>query len=42
MIFDAAWLERGAVIAIHIPAFAFILPEFSRIIAEIYGLRRGY
>jgi hypothetical protein len=32
----------SAVIIVHIIAFAFILAELTRLIVEIYGLRRGY
>jgi hypothetical protein len=38
----AAWLGFTAVIIVHIIAFAFILAELTRLIVEIYGLRRGY
>jgi hypothetical protein len=38
----AAWMGWSMVIIIHMITFAFILAELTRLIVEIYGLRRGY
>ena len=42
MTIGAAWLGWNAVIIMHILAFVFIMAEMSRLVVELYGLRRGY
>ena len=38
----AAWAGWNIVIIVHMITFTFILAELTRLIVEIYGLRRGY
>lgn len=38
----AAWMGWSIVIIVHMITFTFILAELTRLIVEIYGLRRGY
>ena len=38
----AAWMGWSTVSIVHMITFTFILAELTRLIVEIYGLRRGY